>query len=51
VEIFEACEKYEKTLGGENINFRVKFGDPKVVEPAFRGDRQIQKFFLNDFDI
>jgi len=50
VEIFEDCGKYEKTLGGENSNFRDKFGDPKIVGPPFGGDRQIQKIFLNDFD-
>ena len=52
MEIFEDCEKYEKkTLGGENSNFRGKFGDSKIVEAAVGGDRQIQKNFLIDFDI
>ena len=41
----------KKTLGGENSNFRGEFGDPKIVEPAFGRDRQIQKFFLIDFYI
>ena len=41
----------KKTLGGENSNFRGEFGDPKIVEPTFGRDRQIQKFFLIDFDI
>ena len=48
VEFFEDCEKYEKNLGGENSNFRGKFGDSKIVEPAVGGDRQIQKLFLID---
>jgi hypothetical protein len=51
VEFYEDCEKYEKSLGGENSNFRGEFGDPIIVEPAVGGDRQIQKNFLIDFDI
>jgi len=52
VEIFEDCEKYEKkTLGGENSNFRGKFGDSQIVEPHNGGDRQIQNFIIIDFDI
>jgi len=35
----------KKTLGGENSNFRGEFVDSKIVEPAYGGDRQIQKFF------
>jgi len=35
----------KKTLGGENSNFRGKFGDSKIVEQAYGGDGQIQKFF------
>jgi len=51
VENFEDYEKYEKkTLGGENSNFKDEFGDFKIVEPFYGGDRQIQKIFLNDFD-
>ena len=51
MEFYEDCKKYEKTLGGENSNFRGEFGDPKIVEPAFGRDTQIQKFFLIDFYI
>jgi len=40
-----------KKFQGENSNFRVEFGDAKIVEPAYNGDRQIQKFFMIDFDI
>jgi len=46
VEFFEDCEKYEKkTLAGENSNLTGEFGDSKFVEPAYGGDRQIQKIF------
>ena len=51
MEFFEDCEKYKKTLGGENSNFRGDFGDSKIIEPTAGGDRQIQKFFSNRFDI
>ena len=33
VEFFEDCKKYKKTLGGENSNFRGKFGDSKLSNP------------------
>ena len=51
MEFFEDCEKYEKKLGGENSNFRGGFWDSKFIEPAYGGDRQIQNFFVIDFDI
>ena len=35
----------KKKLGGENSNFRGEFGDLKIVEPVYGGDRQIQIFF------
>jgi len=41
---------WKKTLGGENSNFWGKFGDSKIVEPDYSGDRQIRNFFLIDFD-
>jgi len=41
VEFFEDCEKYKKTLEGENSNFRDEFGDSKIVEPTYARDRQI----------
>jgi len=49
VEFFEDCKKYEKQLGGENSNFRGEFGDSKIVEPAYGGDRKIQKNFSDRF--
>jgi len=41
MEFYEDCKKCEKTLGGENSNFRGKFGDSKIVEPAYSGDSHI----------
>ena len=41
----------KKTSRGEKSNFRGKFGISKIVKLVGSGDRQIQKFFLIDFDI
>ena len=45
------AKNIKQTLGGENSKLRGKFGDSKIVEPAFGGDRQIQKKFQIYFDI
>ena len=45
VEFYEDCEKYEKSLGGENSNFRGEFGDPIIVEPAVGGIDRSKKIF------
>jgi len=41
----------KKTSRGENSNIRGEFGDYKIVKPGKGGDRQIQTFFMIDFDI
>ena len=51
VEFFEDCEKYEKKFRRWKLKFRGQFGDSKIVERTHGRNRQMQNFFLIDFDI
>jgi len=45
------AKNVKKTSRGENSNFGGEFGDSKIFKPAKGEDRQIQIFFLIDFDL
>jgi len=45
------AKNVKKTSRGENSNFGGKFGASKIFKPTSGRDKQIQNFFLIDFDI